>query len=115
LMYVNMTDTYVTMYLYPVPTQDLAFHFISVTPLVQPATTGTTLVLPPGYLDAFTFNLALRLAPEFGVEPSKDLRRNAASSKRNVKRINNPNDVMSMPSALLGCRHGDYFNINTGY
>jgi hypothetical protein len=83
-----------------------------VQPLTEPAALDTNLTFPPGYLRAFRYNLACELAPEFGVEPSPQVRRIAMYSKRNLKRINNPDDVMSMPSALMVNR--PRFNIYTG-
>lgn len=108
----NATYPDIEIYLYPVPSRVLEFHFVSVEPLDQPATLDTTLAFPPGYLRAFRYNLACELAPEFGVEPSAQVRRIAMYSKRDLKRINNPDDVMSMPSALMVNR--PRFNIYTG-
>ena len=85
---------------------------MSVKELTQPATLATELVLPPGYLRAFKYNLACEIAPEFGVEPSATVQRIAMTSKRNLKRINNPNDVMSMPYPLVGARQK--YNIYSG-
>lgn len=101
VLYVNADFPNITMYLYPVPNQDLAFHFISVNPLTQPAASATVLSFPPGYLDAFTWNLAVRLAPEFGVEASPSVKRFADISKRALKRINNPEDVMGFPAGII--------------
>jgi hypothetical protein len=56
--------------------------------------------------------LACEIAPEFGVEPSPTVQRIAMTSKRNLKRINNPDDVMSMPYPLLATRQR--FNIYAG-
>jgi len=112
-LYINMAYPDTTVTLYPVPSQELAFHFVYTTALTEPATSGTTLSIPPGYLRAFTYNLALEIAPEFGVEPPQDVRRIAVASKRNLKRINNPSDVMSVPGTLLG--HGCGGNIYTGW
>jgi hypothetical protein len=108
----NATYPDIEIYLYPVPSRVLEFHFVSVSPLDQPATLDTALAFPPGYLRAFRYNLACELAPEFGVEPSAQVRRIAMYSKRDLKRINNPDDVMSMPSALMVNR--PRFNIYTG-
>ena len=108
----NATYPDIEIYLYPVPSRVLEFHFVSVSPLDQPATLETALTFPPGYLRAFRYNLACELAPEFGVEPSAQVRRIAMYSKRDLKRINNPDDVMSMPSALMVNR--PRFNIYTG-
>jgi hypothetical protein len=112
LMWVNMTYPNVEIYVYPVPTKVLEFHFVSVRPLTTPAALDTDLAFPPGYLRAFRYNLACELAPEFGVEPSPQVQRIAMYSKRNLKRINNPDDVMAMPAALLVNR--PRFNIFTG-
>lgn len=111
VLYVNPTYPDTTLTLYPVPSQDIEFHFVSVTPLSQPVTLTTELAFPPGYLRAFAYNLALEIAPEFGVQPSQDVRRVAVTSKRNLKRINNPNDVLSIPLPLVG---GGRFNIFSG-
>lgn len=91
-----------TYKVYPVPTQALTWHFISVHQLSQPASLGTELVFPPGYRRAFRYNLACELAPEFGVEPSGQVKRIAMVAKRNLKRINNPNDLMAMPAGIMG-------------
>ena len=97
VIWVNMTYPNVTMTIYPKPTRALEWHFISVEELDQPATLATDILLPPGYLRAFRYNLACELAPEFGVEPSRQVQRIAMVSKRNIKRINNPDDIMSLP------------------
>jgi len=73
---------------------------------------STTLAFPPGYLRAFKYNLACEIAAEFGVEPSPQVQRIAMTSKRNLKRINNPDDVMSIPYAIVGTRQR--FNIFAG-
>jgi hypothetical protein len=90
----------------------LEWHFISVQELTQPALLNTELFFPPGYMRAFAYNLAMEIAPEFGVEPSPQVQRIAMTSKRNLKRINNPYDVMSMPYALVSNRQR--FNIYSG-
>ena len=112
VMWVNMTFPNITMSVYPVPTRTLEFHFVSVQPLLNPATLETQLSFPPGYLRAFRYNLALELAPEFNVEPSAEVRRVAMYSKRNLKRINNPDDVMAMPYSLMARRNR--YNIYAG-
>ena len=112
VIFVNMTYPDVTMTIYPQPTRDLEWHFVSVQELSNPATLVTNLLFPPGYLRAFTYNLAMEIAPEFGVEPSPQVQRIAMTSKRNLKRINNPDDVMSMPYAIVATRQR--FNIYAG-
>ena len=112
VMFTNMTFPNIEMTIYPKPTQDLEWHFISVEELDNPATLVTNLTFPPGYLRAFVYNLAMEIAPEFGVEPSPQVQRIAMTSKRNLKRINNPDDVMSMPYAIVATRQR--YNIYAG-
>lgn len=112
VIFVNNTFPDIDMYVYPKPTRDLEWHFISVEELTQPATLATQLHFPPGYLRAFRYNLACEFAPEFGVEPSPQVSRIAMTSKRNLKRINNPDDIMSMPYSLVATRQR--FNVYAG-
>jgi len=112
VMWVNMTYPDIEMYVYPVPTKLLEFHFISVEELTRPANLATDLTFPPGYLRAFRYNLAMEMAPEFGVEPSGQVQRIAMSSKRNIKRINNPDDIMALPYSIVGTRQR--YNIFAG-
>jgi hypothetical protein len=112
VMWINMEFPNIQMTVYPRPTRDLEWHFISVEELVQPATLATQIYMPPGYLRAFKYNLACEIAPEFGVEPSPTVSRIAMTSKRNLKRINNPDDIMSMPYSLVATRQR--FNVYAG-
>jgi hypothetical protein len=112
VMFVNMTYPNITMTVYPVPTKVLEWHIISVQELTTPALLSTPLAFPPGYLRAFKYNLACELAPEFGVEPSPTVQRVAMTSKRNLKRINNPDDIMSLPYSIVATRQR--FNIFAG-
>jgi hypothetical protein len=112
VLWVNMTYPNIELTVYPRPTQDLEWHIVSVEELTQPVTLATALHFPPGYLRAFTYNLAMEFAPEFGVEPSPQVQRIAMTSKRDLKRINNPDDVMALPYALVANRQR--FNIYAG-
>jgi hypothetical protein len=112
VMWVNMTYPDIEMYVYPVPLRPLEWHFVSIQELTQPAVLATTLSFPPGYLRAFKYNLACEIAAEFGVEPSPQVQRIAMTSKRNLKRINNPDDVMAMPYGIVANRQR--YNIYSG-
>jgi len=104
VMWINMEFPNISMTVYPVPTRELEWHIISYDELTNPVTLADTLAFPPGYLRAFRYNLAMEFAPEFGVEPSAQVQRIAMVSKRNLKRINNPDDVMAIPYALVSQR-----------
>jgi hypothetical protein len=112
VIWINMSYPNIEMYVYPKPTKVLEWHFISVEELTKPALLSTTLAFPPGYLRAFKYNLACEIAAEFGVEPSPQVQRIAMTSKRNLKRINNPDDVMSIPYAIVVTRQR--FNVFAG-
>ena len=112
VMWINMEYPNITMTVYPVPTKVLEWHFISIEELDKPATLATNLTFPPGYLRAFKYNLACEIATEFGIEPPPNVARIAMTSKRNLKRINNPDDIMSLPYSIVGTRQR--FNIFAG-
>ena len=112
VMWINTNYPNIDMHVYPVPTKVLEWHFISAAQLTQPATLSTELYFPPGYLRAFRYNLACEIAPEFGVEPPPTVGRIAMTSKRDIKRINNPDDIMSIPYAIVSTRQR--FNIFAG-
>lgn len=112
VMFVNMTYPDIEISVYPVPNSTLEFHFVSVEELTKPATLATELAFPPGYLRAFKYNLACEIANEFGVEPPQTVQRIAMTSKRDLKRINNPDDVMAMPYPIVARRNR--FNVYIG-
>lgn len=112
VMWINMEFPDISMTVYPVPTRELEWHFISYDELTNPVDLSDTLAFPPGYLRAFRYNLAMELAPEFGAEPSAQVQRIAMVAKRNLKRINNPDDIMALPYSLVSSRQK--FNIYSG-
>lgn len=112
VMWVNMEYPDIRMTVYPVPTKPLEFHIVSVETLTKPANLATVLAFPPGYLRAFRYNLACELAPEFGMEPPPTVMRIAMTAKRNLKRINNPDDIMAIPYSIVGTRQR--YNIFAG-
>jgi len=109
VMWINMEYPNITMTIYPVPTKVLEWHFISVDELMSVPSLSTNILMPPGYLRAFKYNLACEIANEFGIEPPPNVARIAMTSKRNLKRINNPDDIMSLPYSIVGTRQR--FNI----
>lgn len=112
VMWINMEFPNISMTIYPKPTRTLEWHFISVQELAQPAQLDTVLHFPPGYMRAFAYNLAMEIAPEYGIAPAQQVQRIAMTSKRNLKRINNPDDVMALPYAIVATRQR--FNVYAG-
>lgn len=112
VMWVNMDFPNITMTVYPVPTKLLEFHIVSVQELMNIPSLSTDIYMPPGYLRAFKYNLACEIANEFGIEPPSNVARIAMTSKRNLKRVNNPDDIMALPYSLVATRQR--FNIFAG-
>lgn len=108
VLWVNPTFPDVTLTVYPVPTIPLQMHVVSVEELTGPATLSTTISLPPGYLRAFKFAMAVELAPEFGMDAPAQVTRLAAVSKRAIRRLN-----VDVPQLNADLRNGR-FSIYTG-
>lgn len=104
VMWINNTFPDMEITVYPIPIKALEWHIISVETLTEVSSVATDMYFPPGYLRAFRYNLACELAPEFGVEPSPQVQRIAMSSKRNIKRINFPGDLMAIPYPIVATR-----------
>ena len=104
VMWINNTFPDMEITVYPIPIKALEWHIISVETLTEVSSVATNLYFPQGYLRAFRYNLACELAPEFGVEPSPQVQRIAMSSKRNIKRINFPGDLMAIPYPIVATR-----------
>jgi hypothetical protein len=104
VMWINNTFPDMEITVYPVPIKALEWHIISVETLNEVTNVATDMYFPPGYLRAFRYNLACELAPEFGVEPSPQVQRIAMTSKRNLKRINFPGDLMAIPYPIVATR-----------
>ena len=98
----SLTNTYPYRYLYE-PTYPLGtFTFwpiqdtaptvaISIaTRLTSPAALNTSLVFPPGYHDAWLYNVATRLARPFRKAVDQDLREDARKALSLIKRLNDP-------------------------
>lgn len=90
--------------LWPVPQRVVQITLASDMQLSAISGAAQVLVLPPGYERALRFNLALELAPEFGAEPPAAVVATAASSRRAIKRANQPDvpELQVEPRRLRG-------------
>lgn len=77
-----------TITVWPEPTAAHKLVLYSWKALTQFASVNTTISLPPGYLRALRYNLALEIAPEYGKDPSALVMAAASESKENIKRMN---------------------------
>jgi hypothetical protein len=79
------------MNFWPIPTQQpTSFRLYSWQALSAPTTYATPIAFPPGYLEAFRYNLAIRLSAEYGKEPSPAVAAIATASLARLKTMNAP-------------------------
>ena len=86
--------------LWPVPSQVVSMTFTMNRLLTEAATAATVISFPPGYEEAFEYNLAVRLAPLFGKTASPEVQRMAMESFADVKRSNRTPAVAKFDAAL---------------
>jgi hypothetical protein len=101
-----------TINLWPTPTVANKLVLYSWKPLTTFATANDVISLPPGYLKALRYNLALELAPEYGRQPDTAVVAGALEGKENIKRMNIKPRYLKMDPALLSQRKS--FNWLTG-
>ena len=76
-----------TIKVWPVPNTANTLHIRTRIPFTAAALTDAV-SLPPGYVNAIDYNLAIALAPEYGVAVTPEIVERARKSKGAVKRIN---------------------------
>jgi hypothetical protein len=89
------------LFLYPVPNSSYELHIVTMETLPQLATAGTSVNLPPPYLAALRYNLAIYLCPSYQLEPTPSLVRLAMNAKRVIKRMNTQIPSLTMPRGLM--------------
>lgn len=88
-----------TLNFWPIPSQPNSVRIYSWQPL--PAQTlASPIAFPPGYQEAFRFNLAVRLAAEFDAPVSPIVAQGATEAMARVKRMNMPS--LELRSDLVG-------------
>lgn len=90
---------------YPVPTiaRHVALYLWHV--LAQVPTLTTVIDFPPGYEEALAFNLPLRMAPEYGVPVSEEVREIARETKALIELQNFQVPVAQFDQGLGGTEH----------
>lgn len=91
-----------TISLYPVPAQSgMSLFFDGYLPIESFADIAETFSLPPGYARAIVFNLAVELAPDYGVSVPREVADIAAKSLGILKRNNQQDAMMRYDPALI--------------
>ena len=90
------------LYFWPVPTAPNQLIMTVWGQIVAFTTINQTVTLPAGYEDAIVPNLAVRMAPSYGVNPSPVTVSLAQSTKRRIKEMNFEPTYRTVDGALLG-------------
>lgn len=89
-----------TLFLWPQVTQDVDMVLYSPQGIGVPTTLDSAVVGPPGYANAFMYELALRLCPPTGTTVPDGLPDLVADAKRTMKRPNVMPGIMGVDAAL---------------
>lgn len=101
-----------TLYFWPVPDQADQVYLNSPGRLQIVAALVTPMLLPPAYDGLVVGGLAIRLAPQYGLEAPPSVKNQFARTMRVIKRTNSTAPVMGFDAALLPRSKG--INIVTG-
>lgn len=103
---------YANINFWPVPQATLTVVLNSWKPVSDFALITSAVSFPPGYLECLIYNLAIRLAPDYGATLRDDVIALAVASKENIKRMNIKPQHLACDNALLSPRGS--FNWLTG-
>lgn len=91
-----------TIYIWPVPEAGLYEGHLQVKELLNSFTSlSETMVMPPEYFPAMEYNLALRLAPAYGLQPNQVVVGLARDSLEVIRQANFQIANLRMPSELI--------------
>lgn len=90
------------IYLWGAPSTAYTLYINSWKQLQNFTSLTTALSMPPGYQKYIEYNLAVEIAPEFGMTVPDLVLRGAVDSKAEVKRFNAPDSIMRHDPALIG-------------
>lgn len=96
------------IFLYPVPSTG-TLHLVTWVPLGE-LTASETVAFPPGYREALTYQLAMRLGAEFGRPVPVDVAAIGSAAKKDIKRVNFRTPVMQ-----TGLTTGRRYDIKADY
>lgn len=100
-----------TVTLYPVPSAAKSLVLFTHRALTAITDLSTSVSMPPGYDDALVYNLAVRLAPEYGKAVSDVVAATAIETKAGLKRSNTKPALLRCDDAIVTRK---IFNIFTG-
>lgn len=113
-LYTDFTNPLVTLNLWPRPDTADKLVVYSVKVLTAVSTLDTSITMPPGYDDAIVYNLAVRLAPEYGRQTPAEIAMLATESKASIKRVNHKPRYLKADSGALMTSGGGFDIVNGG-
>lgn len=108
----TVASSLATLIVYPVPNATRTLKLVTRVVVSSFSATSDTVTLPPGWEEAIDANLAIALAPEYGVEPSQAVVKMAREALAGIKRTNalaQPRRVSSDLYAMFGPRHANIY------
>lgn len=104
----NITTTYGTLFLWPTVNQSVGLVLYAPQGVNTPSALTTSVIGPPGYQEAFMYQLALRLCNPFGVAPTQILIDLAARAYATLKAQNVDPGILGVDAALVPGLGGGY-------
>tara|TARA_R100001086_G_C11848201_1_gene260866 strand:- start:17752 stop:18453 length:702 start_codon:yes stop_codon:yes gene_type:complete len=111
-VYIDENFPLKTLHLYPTPSEAKTLIMHNYRKISSIASLSSALSFPDGYEDLIEYNLAIRLAPEYGKAIPAEIAKLASESMSNVKRARNKPVEIGVDAALLS--HGHYFDWRSG-
>jgi hypothetical protein len=99
-------------YIYPWPLDSSTLYLYSNKPLTDPTLITSTISFPPEYDDAIKWNLAVRMAPEYGKEASQTILSLAMSTLHSLETLNFSNKIPEARVEVISI--GGAYNIDAG-
>lgn len=104
----EIAQTYGTLFLWPQPSQSLTLYLYAPQAVGVPTATSDTLIGPPGYQEAFVYQLAIRLCNPFTKKMPDALPSLAGEAFARMKRPNNAPGLLGVDLALVPSAGGGY-------
>jgi hypothetical protein len=114
-VYIDNAQPLRSLFFYTVPTMAYPVQVFSWRTIESFASLDTELVLLDGYERAMRFNLALDLAPEYGVTPLTTVASAAAEAKAYIKSLNYQPLLLTCDPAILSTSRGGWNYLTGGF
>jgi hypothetical protein len=90
-----------TIYMYPIPSGGSTLRMLSFKPITNLSALTTTVTFPPGWNKALKYNLAVDMAPQYGVSVTPEVLQGAKQSKGAIQRAVSVNNKMPLTDSLV--------------